>query len=201
MKHLATAIVFTLAFSFCKNEDRSFRLSDHYSKFKYHDLKTFDLDTFRFDGVTTQHFERLDSIACVHVFQHTNEDWLSKSFFYFSTFKDPTLISILEESDDSGFIIWLLKYDRNGKLKSKIPISGGSCGCLNCYRLTGKSVGNNTFMSTEVNSIYLNESKNGNITIAPTDSLILKINFNSDETIRIDTLLNQKIKILETNGN
>ena len=202
MKYVFFLIVFSVIFSFCQNKtnnnaefknelaktDTFFRLSEHYSKFKFHDLRTFKLDTFQFDDETTKYFRQLDSIDCIHVFQHTNEDWLSKTFFYYSTFKDSTLITVLEESDDLGFVIWLCRFDKKGKFIDKEMIANHLVDIGEYWRSRGRLVENNTFIHTDIDSWHL---ENGD---EQKDSTIVKISFDKNNKSQIDTIFkNQEI--------
>jgi hypothetical protein len=206
MKHLFFLIVFSIAFFFCKNKsnnnaelkneliksDSIFRISEHYSKFKFHDLTEFEMDTFHFDGASTKHYTRLDSVACIKVFQNINEDWLSKTFFYYSTFKDPTLIAILEESDEWGFIIWLLKYNEKGVFQSKVAIAnyGGDAG--EHWESYGKCVDNQEFNRTDIMLSQIGDDiENSDIEF---DSTIVNIKFNKNNKPQIETIFkNQEI--------
>jgi hypothetical protein len=201
MKHLYFLIVFSIAFTFCTNKsnnnaelkneliksDSIFRISEHYSKFKFHDLMAFKMDTFHFDGASTKYYTRLDSVACIKVFQNINEDWLSKTFFYYSTFKDPSLITVLEESDDWGFIIWLLKYDDKGVFQSKVAIAnyGGDGG--NHWESHGKYIDNQLFRRTDILLSMLGDDiENSDKQI---DSTIVNISFaEKNNKFKIDTV-------------
>jgi hypothetical protein len=196
MKHLFFLIVFSIAFSFCQNKsnnnaelknefiksDTIFRISEHYSKFKFHDLIEFKMDTFHFDGESTKYFEQLSLVACNQIFQHTNEKSLSKTFFYYSTFKDPTLITILEESDDLGFVIWLCKYDEKGKFVDQQIIANHLGDGRKYWRGRGQLIENNTFIHTDIDSWDL---ENGDEKV---DSIIVKIKFNKNNKTQIDTI-------------
>ena len=202
MKHLLIAIVFMLAFSFCKNgatknadfkdklaETNSvFRLSEHYSKFRFHDLTEFKIDKFLGDEYSEKQYRKLDSAIAFTIFQQDDSLSPYDIHLYYSTFSDSTLISILENSEANGWAIWLCKFNKNGKFIDKEIIANHLVDGGEDWRSRGQSVGNNTFIHTEIDSWDLHD-EDGKI-----DSTIVKIEFKENNTIKIDTIFkNQEI--------
>jgi hypothetical protein len=213
MKYLSVSIVFTLLFSFCKNKgmnnaeyknesaqnDSIFRLSEHYSKFKFYDLKDFKSDTFYIDERRMQ-YKELDSVAMGQIIQG-DKAFEMGACFYYSTFLDSTLIAILHEtSDENGEFIWLLKYDKNGKLKSKFSIAGGWGDAGDSQYSYGKVIKENAFTSTHVYSSMLGDDIEN--TDNQIDSLVFRIRFEANSTMKLDTIFkNQEIiKNKKNNG-
>ncbi len=206
MKHLSIAIVFILAFSFCKNKtknnaefkneliknDSIFRLSEHYSKFKFHDLKEFNVDSLDVNA-----FKRVDSFAFSQIIQdEKKKEYYNtpyNSYFYYSTFSDSTLIAVLENSEENyGFVIWLLKYNEKGQLKDKTYVSTNGADGGDGWKSHGKSLNDKTFIRTEINSSYVDDDiENGDEQI---DSTIVKIKFDKSNKFKLDTIFkNQEI--------
>ena len=199
MKNLLITMTFILTFSFCQSKEKTsktlekepvFRLSEHYSKFKFHDLKEFDIDILR-PNERRKRFMELDSVEVNQIIQG-NENFRMGAYFYYSTFSDPTLIAILHEPDYLGANVKLLKYDKDGKLRSNIFLSGGGYGCFGDYSYSkGKLIGDTSFIITHV---YINPIHNKENKYAGTrrDSLISRIKFGIDDKIKIDTLFNKR---------
>jgi hypothetical protein len=206
MKHLATAIVFTLAFSFCKNRmsnntefknelaknDSVFRLFEHYSKFKFHDLKEFNVDLLDVNA-----FKRVDSLVFSQILQdEKKKEYYNtpyNSYFYYSTFSDSTLIAVLENSEENyGLVIWLLKYNEKGQLQDKIYVSTNGADGGDGWKSYVKSIDDNTFIRTEIISSYVDDDiKKGDEKI---DSTIVKIKFAKSNKFKLDTIFkNQEI--------
>ncbi|MDZ7880905.1 MAG: hypothetical protein U5L45_24730 [Saprospiraceae bacterium] len=207
MKHLFFLIIMSGIFSFCQNNSLKndlihtqstkrnpvFRLSEHYSKFKFHDLKEFELDTFDYIE-RLKRYKELDSLAFAQVFQDDENMPTIDSYLYYSTFSDSTLIAILDNSGgEYGSIIWLLKYDAAGKLKNKIQLamSGGDAGDYWVYR--GRSMGNNTFIRTDImGNVPENMGELSSNAIKKMeeeqDSMVLKIKYQPNSDIKIDTV-------------
>jgi hypothetical protein len=198
MKHLSIAIVFILAFSFCKNKtknnaefkseliknDSTFRLSEHYSKFKFHDLKEFKINQIDFDE-KEKYYKKLDSLSYSKFFQKGDYE----PFYYYSTFSDTTLIALIGDSEELGPFIYLLKYDKNGKLQTKKDIAGKGCDGGYCIESFGKFIGDNSFVFTDIQSSMIgDEIENADEKV---DSLILKIKFDLNNELKIDTILNK----------
>jgi hypothetical protein len=199
MKHLLIATTFMLFFSFCQSKEKTsktlekepaFRLSEHYSKFKFHDLTEFKLGTYSDDNDSKagNQYQKLDSALAFKIFQQEDSLSLYDAHFYYSTFSDPTLISILENSEANGWTIWLCKFDKNGKFMGKEMIANHLIDGGEYWRSYGKFIGNNTFIHTEIDAWNLPDEE-GKI-----DSSVVKIRFEKDNTIKIDTLFkNQEI--------
>lgn len=104
-----------------------------------------------------------------------------------------------ETSDENGAFILLLKYDKNGKLRSKISIAGGWGDAGDSQYSYGKWLKNNTFTSTLVyNSVFEDDIETSRIAI---DSLIIKFSFQSNSKLKIDTLLNKSDTISQSRDN
>ncbi len=205
MKNLLIALTFILAFSFCQSKEKTsktlekepiFRLSEHYAKFKFHDLKEFKDDTFEYDERRKQ-YKELDSSEIRQIIQGNKRlEGDFGRFFYYSTFADSTLIALLEETnDENSSFIWLLKYDNKGKLISPISIAGGWGDAGDSQYSYGKLLKNNTFISTLLFSSTIEEQEETYTTVS--DSIIIKFKFQANNTIKIDTLLNQSDTIVE----
>jgi hypothetical protein len=204
MKNLLISIVFILTFSFCQSKEKMnkisekatiFRLSEHYSKFKFHDLKEFS-DSFEF-GESIKNYKQLDSLETWQILQD-NKELIGDfgRFFYYATFTDSTLIALLEEtSDENGAFIWLLKYDNKGKLQSHISIAGRWGDAGDAQYSYGKLLKDNTFISTLLFSSTVEEKMDTYTTV--NDSIIIKFKFQANNKIKIDTLLNQSDTIVE----
>lgn len=79
MKQLLFSVVCILAFSFCQNKTSKipekaavFKLSEHYSKFKFHDLTEFKEDTFYMDE-RRKRYKELDSLELKQIIQEDKE--------------------------------------------------------------------------------------------------------------------------------
>jgi hypothetical protein len=205
MKHLSIAIVFILVFSFCKNKtknnaefkseliknDSTFRLSEHYSKFKFHDLKEFKTDTF--DIIERRkHFARLDSLAITQIIQGNKKLLTSNSFFYHCCFSNSTSITLIQElNGELGVEIWLLKFDKLGKLKSTKLIAASLDDLGASWYSNGKFIKKYIAISTSVNSLIIDgEIDNSRIVI---DSTIVGL----DNTIKLDRLFSKTDTILQ----
>jgi hypothetical protein len=202
MKHLSIAIVFILAFSFCKNKgtnntefkselvknDSVFRLSEHYSKFKFHDLKEFKLDAYLDDNEVKKHYQPLDSLIKNSIFKGDDTSSPYDSYFCYSTFSDSTLITIVEESEGNGYAIWLCKFNKKGKFIDKEIIANHLIDGGEFWRSRGQLIDSNTFIHTEIDAWDL---ENGDEQI---DSTIVNIRFDKNNKFKIDTLFkNQEI--------
>jgi hypothetical protein len=206
MKHLLIAIVFILAFSFCKNKtinnagfknelaknDSIFRLSEHYSKFKFHDLTEFNVDSLDINA-----FKRIDFLAFSQIIQDEKKKGYYttpyNSYFYYSTFSDSTLIAVLENSEENyGFVIWLLKYNERGQLKNKIYAATDGADGGDGWKSYGKSIKDNTFIRTDIHSSMIDDDiENGDEQI---DSTIVSIKFDKNNKFKLDTIFkNQEI--------
>jgi hypothetical protein len=197
MKSLFITLVFILAFSFCGNkkkmiqmpeEDAVFRLSEHYSKFKFHDLTEFKIDSSVAYEKISQEYQKLDSLIAYKIFRQGDSWSPYDSYLCYSTFSDSTLISVLEYSEGNGWIIWLCKFNKEGKFIEKEMIANKLIDGGEYWRSRGKFIGNNTFIHTEIDSWDLKDEDE------KIDSTIVKISFDRNNKFKIDTLFkNQEI--------
>jgi hypothetical protein len=218
MKHLSIAIVFILAFSFCKKKginnaefkseliknDNVFRLSEHYAKFRFHDLTEFEVYSWDYEEMKKR-YKNLDSLEINQIIQGDKDlleinqiiqgdtDLLVSRFYCYSTFADSSLIALIgDSSDENGHIIWLLKYNKKGKLQSKIAIAGRWGDAGDAWHGHSKMIKTNTFICTDVSSSMIgNDIENGDEQL---DSTIVSIKFDKNNKPKIDTLFkNQEI--------
>lgn len=107
-----------------------FRPYEYYSKFKFHNLKEFKIDTSISSSINT--FVKVDSNEWNSIFQGSkNYNHEFNPCYYYSNFSDTTQIAILESSDEaSSTIISLLRFDKTGKLigNENLAIEGGDGG-------------------------------------------------------------------------
>jgi hypothetical protein len=128
--------------------NNTFMLSNYYDKFKYHNLQTFEIDTITF-GERSNYYQQVDSTMLALIFKKNipmHEIWL-----YHATFKDTTLVTLLEESDEYGPIMWLVKFDEKGVFSDKTIIAMSSGDAGDTWQRVGAYDGDSTFM---VRSIY-----------------------------------------------
>ncbi len=207
MKNLLIALTIILTFSFCQSKEKTsktlekepvFRLSEHYAKFKFHDLKEFKIDSLDYDKLEKR-YKRLDSFEINQIIQGDKE-LLQSRLFYYSTFSDTSLIALIgETSDENGLIIWLNKYDKTGKLKAKTAIASRWGDAGDAWYAHGKMIKFNTFICTDVGSSMIGDDiENSDIEI---DSTIVKISFQKNDVIVKDTLLSKRDTVKQENSN
>lgn len=164
-------------------DEKVFHLSEHFSKFKYHDLTEFKIDTFD----VTSELLKIDSSDWKKIGQDSMEYFMYDSYYYYSTFQDTSMISIFQESDaENSFIIWLLKYNELGKLKNKtiIGMKGGDAG--DYWHLKSKLISNNNWVDT----LYVSSHDLDTDEIEE-DSIVTKFSFSRNFSIKTDTILNK----------
>lgn len=198
MKQLLFSVVCILAFSFCRNKtiiifekDTVFKLSEHYSKFRFHDLKEFKIDSLDYEKMETR-YKKLDSVDINQIVQDEKE-LLESQLFYYSSFSDTSLIALIGYTNDEiGLLIWLLKYDIKGKLKEKIVIASSWGDAGDAWHTYSKLKKNNTFIRTHVSESMIEDYiETSDIQL---DSTITKIQFQANNKLKIDTLFkNQEI--------
>lgn len=200
MKYLSILVAFILTFSFCQNKEKIgktlekepvFRLSEHYSKFKFHDLTEFKIDSLDYDKLKTR-YKGLDSSDTNQIIQ-SDKELSSYQLSFYSTFTDSSLVALIGETNDElGLIIWLLKYDSKGELKGKIAIASSWGDAGDAWHTFSRLERNNIFIRT-----HISESDIGNDLEEldnQVDSTITKIQFQTDNELRIDTIFkNQEI--------
>lgn len=159
MKDITCILCLCIAILSCKKDNKSvqsidnqkdsvFKLSEHYAKFKYHNITSFDIDTITF-GERSNYYQQVDTAVLALIFKKDipmHEVWL-----YHATFKDTTLITLLEESDEFGPIIWLVKFDEKGAFSDKTIIAMSNGGAGDTWHRVGTYDGDSTFT---VRSIY-----------------------------------------------
>jgi hypothetical protein len=159
----------------CKNRNRNAQLfdsqvnsaflsSEHYDKFKYHGIAKFEIDTIQF-GERSNYYQQVDTAMLALIFKKgipMHEVWL-----YHATFKDTTLITLLEESDEFGPIIWLVKFDEKGVFSDKTIIAMGSGDAGDTWHRIGAYDNDSTFMVTSIYKIW-NASKTKAVNIDTT---------------------------------
>ncbi len=164
-------------------DEKVFHLSEHFPKFKYHDLTEFKIDTFD----VTSELLKIDSSDWKKIGQDSMEYFMYDSYYYYSTFQDTSMISIFQESDaENSFIIWLLKYNELGKLKNKtiIGMKGGDAG--DYWHLKSKLISNNNWVDT----LYVS-SHDLDTDEMEEDSIVTKFSFSRNFSIKTDTILNK----------
>ena len=167
-------------------DEKIFHLSEHFSKFKYHDLTEFKIDTFDL----TSELLKIDSSDWKKIGQDSMEYFMHDSYYYYSTFQDTSMISIFQESDaENSFIIWLLKYDELGKLKNKtiIGMRGGDAG--DYWHLKSRLISPNNWVDT----LYVS-SHDLDTDETEEDSSVTKFSFLPNFSIKTDTILNRHFK-------
>ena len=100
-----------------KGVEKRFYLSEHLSKFKYHNLTE-----FRVDNSCHDQFIKLDSFELKQVLQYEVSNRIA--YYFYSTFKDTSQITVLCEDEilDTSSLMFL-DYDKKGKLKKRIQIA------------------------------------------------------------------------------
>ena len=161
MKKLFVILILPMIFAACKNEnnkailkeklsdDKVFNLSEHYSKFKLHDVNFFEIKSSK----KQEELIKLDSVSWKKVWQDSLEFSHFDTCYFYSTFKDSSKITILQESEDwSSIIIWYVIYDKEGKLKFKkiLAIEGGDGG--DYWDTKAKFIKENQWISTTISS-------------------------------------------------
>lgn len=167
-------------------DEKVFHLSEYFSKFKYHDLTEFKIDTFDL----TSELLKIDSSDLKKIGQDSMEYFMHDSYYYYSTFQDTSIISIFQESDEeSSNLIWLLKYDELGKLKNKkiIVMEGGDAG--DYWHLKSKLISPNNWVDT-----FYVSSQDLDTDEMEEDSIVTKFSFSQNFSIKTDTILNRHFK-------
>ena len=192
MKNIILILILAMIFTACKNEnnkailkeklcdDEVFNLSEHYSKFKLHDVNYFEIRASKTKG----ELEKLDSVSWKKVWQDSLEISHYDTCYFYSTFKDSSKITILQESEEwSSTIIWNLIYDKKGKLKFKkiLAIEGGDGG--DYWNTTAKFIKENQWISTTLSS-----SKDLDTKETDEDRTVIKYTILPDFSVKTDSI-------------
>ncbi len=161
MRNLIIILILTIIFAACKNEnnkailkeklsdDKVFNLSEHYSKFKLHDVNYFEIRSSKKQGELI----KLDSVSWKKVWQDSLEFSHYDACYFYSTFKDSSKITILQEKEDwNSTVIWYLIYDKNGKLKFKEALAIEGLDGGDYWNTTAKFIKENQWISTTISS-------------------------------------------------
>ncbi|WP_186641947.1 hypothetical protein [Rufibacter sediminis] len=149
------------------NGQQSFHLSDLRSKFKYANLKTFDIDTLDWE-TRPAHYNMLDSAFFNKVWQDKKRKFSEQDFMaeYFHSWQEraPGLIEFTMLTEDEGSNCALLNYciyDKQGKMVDKFIVAAdcgdGGWGLHSIGRLISK----NTFevATVETESEIISDGK------------------------------------------
>jgi hypothetical protein len=127
-------------------------------KFKYHDLKLFETDTFSFD-TRPGYYNEVDSSAFKLIFQEGDRQFIGQGYdrdYYFSwQNRDPNFIEFTILTQDESSYCDLLRYyifDKTGKFISKFDIAS-NCGDAGwTFTAKGKQLDQNSFSYYTVES-------------------------------------------------
>ena len=212
MKNWVFAFVVLVGFVACKNkpiqlekvEDKPiepqevekqeveyvFRPSEYYSKFKFHNLKAYKID--KSNSIEFDSFMKLDSLEWRTILQDDLTQFSDyDSFYFYSNYSDSTKITLLEQSDEKGLFIWLLKFDNLGKLICKEELanfSGDSDSSCETYGQFEKQ----RYIRTD---LFFKQTDDNNI--VGRDSVILKLTFLPNGKVKSDTLFHENRIIKE----
>lgn len=160
-----------------------FQPSNYYSKFRYNNLKEFRIDSL---SSSAKVLAKLDSLEWKAIFQDSSS-YDFDSYYFYSNFSDSTQITIFEEDEESSSdIIWLLRYDRKGKLIGKdiLAIKGGDA--FESWKSYGKFM-NQYYVRTD---LYENDDPNIEKS-NQRDSSIVRLSFLALEKTKSDTLFHK----------
>ena len=161
MKKLFVILIFPMIFTVCKNDnnkailkeklsnEKIFNLSEHYSKFKLHDVNFFEIKSSK----KQEELIKLDSVSWKKIWQDSLEFSHFDPCYFYSTFKDSSKITILQEKEDwNSTVIWYLIYDKNGKLKLKEALAIEGLDGGDYWNTTAKFIKENQWTSTTISS-------------------------------------------------
>lgn len=128
------------------------------SKFKYHDLKTFETDTFSFD-TRPGNYSEVDSATFKLIFQEGDREFIGKGYdrdYYYSwQNRDTNFIEFTILTQDESSYCDLLRYyifDKSGRFISKFDIAT-NCGDAGwTFNGVGKQLDKNKFFYQTVES-------------------------------------------------
>jgi hypothetical protein len=179
MKQILYCIILTGSFFSCidrekttqpfeKQRDSRFLLTEYYDKFRYHSLTNFAIDSIPF-GERNNFYQQVDAAVLALIFKKSvpmHEIWL-----YHATFKDSTLITLLEESDEYGPVMWLVKFNEKGEYSDKTIIAMSSHDAADTWQRIGTYNYDSTFTVTSIYKIW-NASKTKAVNIDTTYSKV-----------------------------
>ncbi len=188
MKKLILISILPIVFGVCKthkkeekNYEKVFHLSEHFSKFKYREINEYNVDK----DAQELNLIQLDSLSWQKIWQDSLSFSKFDRCYYYSTFKDSTIISLFQENEEwSANLIWLLKYDNFGKLKCKklIGMKGSDAG--DYWHLKSKLISHNNWIDT-----FYTSSQDLDTDELEEDSLITKFSLSQNFSIKTDTIL------------